>query len=215
MRQRKRRGQTAMVRSGTLDNLLVDELRGLYSAERQLAKVLPRLARGAESGDLRTAFTAHLAETLAHVRRIEKSLRLLHVVVRAKTCAVMQGLVRDSVQQLEVHHGHGLVLDAALINAAQKTDHYQMASYATVIAQARVLRRHDIAELLTATLNEVKAADRLLGRIAEDANRDAPARPDDGRPFGKAAGAGRTTPPGRGVASTVHRTARHDAALPR
>jgi ferritin-like metal-binding protein YciE len=150
----------------TLADLLEDELKDIYSAENQLLKALPRMAKKASSPALKEAFTSHLKETEGHVKRLEKIGESLEIKLKGKTCHAMKGLVEEGKEVLE-EEGMGPVIDAALIGAAQRVEHYEMAAYGTVRGIANELGHSDVVELLQETLEEEGAADKKLTKIAE------------------------------------------------
>ena len=153
----------------TIDELLLDELKDLYSAEKQLTKALPKMARAAASQDLKTAFESHLEETQGHVERLDKIFETLGKSPRGKTCHGMQGLVEEGSEMISELE-KGAVRDAGLISAAQRVEHYEMAGYGSVREFASLLGRNEIASLLEETLEEEKAADEKLTGIAKKVN---------------------------------------------
>lgn len=160
----------------TMQDLFLDELRDIYHAEKQLLKALPKMARKAGGDDLRQAFESHLEETRGHVERIEEVFETMDVAKRGKTCEAMQGLVEEGREMMEEVED-SRVRDAALITAAQKVEHYEIASYGSLIALARQLGLKEAAGILVKTLEEEKAADGKLTRLAESGvNREAAAR---------------------------------------
>ena len=150
----------------TLAELLEDELKDIYSAENQLLKALPRMAKKASSSALKDAFTSHLKETEGHVKRLEKIGQSLEIKLKGKTCQAMKGLVEEGKEILE-EEGTGPIIDAALIGAGQRVEHYEMAAYGTVRAIANELGHSDVVQLLQETLEEEGAADKKLTKIAE------------------------------------------------
>lgn len=151
------------------DNLreaLVEEIRDLYNAEKQLVKALPKMAKGAESDELREAFETHLEETEGQVTRLERVFELLDEKPRGKHCAGMAGIVEEGSEKLQ-EDMEGSVLDAALIAAAQKVEHYEISAYGTAIAWAEALGLNDVVSVLNETLEEEKAADEKLSALAE------------------------------------------------
>jgi ferritin-like metal-binding protein YciE len=150
----------------TLEELLTDELKDLHSAETQLTKALPKMAKAAQSDDLRTAFQDHLKQTEGHVQRIEQACEKLEVKPRGKKCVAMEGLIEEG-KELLTEEVDPSVLDAGLIAAAQKVEHYEMAAYGTVVAHAKQLGYMEVADLLHKTFDEEKAADEKLSHIAE------------------------------------------------
>jgi ferritin-like metal-binding protein YciE len=140
-----------------LHELFLDELADVYSAEQQLTKALPKMAKAAESDELREAFEAHLGETEEHVSRLEEVVEGLGEKLKRKTCAAMKGLVEEA-QDLMKEQKDSSALDAALIAAAQKVEHYEMASYGTLCAWAEQMGHDDALEALRSTLDEEKPA---------------------------------------------------------
>jgi ferritin-like metal-binding protein YciE len=149
-----------------LREALVEEIRDLYNAEKQLLKALPRMAKGAESEELREAFEMHLQETEGQVTRLERVFELLEEKPRGKHCAGMAGIVEEGSEKLQ-EDMEGSVLDAALIGAAQKVEHYEICAYGTVIAWAEALGLTEVVETLNETLEEEKATDEKLTALAE------------------------------------------------
>jgi len=145
----------------------VDEVADVHSAEQQLIKALPKMAKAAQSEELRTAFETHLEETLAQVNRLKEAMESIGEPLKSKKCKAMEGLLAEGKEMMEEHKGEPTI-DAVLIAAAQKVEHYEIASYGTLIAWAKQLGHDDAAELLTETLDEEKAADEKLTGIAEN-----------------------------------------------
>lgn len=150
----------------TLQELYVDELKDLYSAENQLLKALPKMAKGASSAKLQNAFTAHLEQTRQHVQRIEEIFNELEAKPKGKKCVGMEGLIEEGSELLS-EEAKSEVRDAGLIGAAQKVEHYEIAGYGTVCAHAQQLGHTRAAKLLQKTLDEEYAADDKLTQIAE------------------------------------------------
>jgi len=162
-----------MASVGSLREHLVEELNDLLNAEQQLIEALPQIAERATRRELKGAFTRHLAETKRHAQRATRALQLLEERPSGKTCAAMEGLLEEG-QELMAAGDRGALLDAMLITAAQKVEHYEIATYGTVRTYAQVLGLRDVAKLMAQTLKEEKAADRKLTQIAEgDVNRRA------------------------------------------
>jgi ferritin-like metal-binding protein YciE len=151
----------------TLDQLLEDELMDIYSAENQLLKALPKMAEVAESKDLRAAFDKHLEQTQTHVQRIEEICRDLKSEPSGKTCSGMGGLIKESEEVIESDMDSE-PKQAALIGAAQRVEHYEIAAYGTARAHAKQLGYVKAFEVLTQTLNEEKETDQKLTQIAEN-----------------------------------------------
>jgi len=154
-----------------LKDLYIDELKDLYSAENQLVKALPKMAKAATSEDLRSGFEEHLEQTRGHVQRLETIFQQLGESPKGKKCKGMEGLIEEGAEAIEEHDG--AVLDAALIGAAQRVEHYEMAGYGTVIAFAEELRESKHVSLLNKTLEEEKETDEKLSGLAGDINAQA------------------------------------------
>jgi len=157
---------TATTTDTTLKSLLIDELRDIYHAERQLVRALPKLAKAATSPDLREALESHLAETEEQVSRVEQAFAMLNEAAKTKTCAGMTGIVEEGSELIK-ESDKGAALDAGIIAGAQRAEHYEMAAYGSLMAWARALGHDDVAELLSASLEEEKAADKKLTTLAE------------------------------------------------
>ena len=152
----------------TLRDLYVEQLRDLYDAEKQLTKALPKLAKAATSPKLKQAFETHLRETEGHVKRLEQVFGTLDMAPRGKKCKAMQGLIEEGNEMME-ENAEADVMDAGLIAAAQRVEHYEMAGYGTVRTYAQTLGEKQAVTLLQQTLDEEKHADDLLTQIAESA----------------------------------------------
>lgn len=150
----------------TLNGLLVEQVKDLYNAEHQLIKALPKLAKAATEPALKEAFTAHLEETKNHAQRLEQIAQILGVKPTGKTCKAMQGLIAEGAEVLE-EKGEEPILDTALIAAAQRVEHYEIAAYGTARTIAESLGKKDIAKLLQTTLDEEKAADDKLTQVTQ------------------------------------------------
>jgi ferritin-like metal-binding protein YciE len=151
----------------TLAKFYEEEIRDVYNAEGQLVKALPKMVKAATNQDLKTAFENHLEETENQVERLEKVFKSLGIAVRGKTCVAMQGLIEEAKEVLEEEDIEPMVLDAALIACAQKVEHYEIATYGTLVTWAKQLSYDDQVELLQTTLDEEKGADEKLTEIAE------------------------------------------------
>jgi ferritin-like metal-binding protein YciE len=145
---------------------LVGELSDLLNAEEQMIEALPEMAKRASGAQLRTAFRSHLAQTRTHQRRAAAALKALGESASGKTCKAMKGLLAEG-EELMSNGEPGALLDAMLITAAQKVEHYEIATYGTVRTYAQVLGEPEVARILDQTLKEEKAADRKLTMIAE------------------------------------------------
>jgi ferritin-like metal-binding protein YciE len=149
----------------SLENLFVHELKDLLSAEKQLVKALPKMAKGANSEALRAGIEEHLEQTKGHVERLEKIFGLLGKTARAETCKAMEGLIEEGSDLLK-EEGSPSVKDAALIGAAQRVEHYEIAAYGTARTLAQLLGQDEAAELLQETLDEEKETDEKLTELA-------------------------------------------------
>ena len=157
----------------SVQDLLIDELRDIYHAEQQLVKALPKMAKTAKSDKLRQAFEHHLEETRGQVERLEQVFDKLGTRSRGKPCQAMQGLIEEAKEMMEEIKTPE-VLDVALITAAQKVEHYEIASYGSAGALAEALGEKEVAKLLGQTLEEEKQADQKLNQIAlSDVNQTA------------------------------------------
>jgi ferritin-like metal-binding protein YciE len=150
----------------TLHDLWVHELKDLYSAERQLVQALPKMAKSATSDELRTAIENHLAETEEQVTRLEQILESFDESPRGQKCQGMEGII-DEGKSLLKEDADPDVLDAGIIVAAQKVEHYEIASYGAVCEYARMMGHTEALQLLEQTLEEEKNADQLLNQLAE------------------------------------------------
>jgi ferritin-like metal-binding protein YciE len=150
----------------TLHEMLVDELKDLYHAEKQLTKALPKMAKAAENEDLREAFEMHLEETEEQITRLEEVFASLGEKVKAKPCPGMAGIIQEGSETMQ-EDAEGAVMDAAIIAAAQRAEHYEIGAYGTCIEWARLMGHHQAVSLLEQTLEEEKAADKKLTMLAE------------------------------------------------
>ena len=155
-----------MKNENNLQELLVEEMRDLYNAEGQLLKALPKMAKAAQSERLKEAFERHLEETEQQIERLERAFESMGEPVKGKKCKAMEGLLAEGKEIME-EHSESPMLDAALICAAQKVEHYEIASYGTVCTWADLLGLSEVSELLKETLDEEKTADESLTEIAE------------------------------------------------
>jgi ferritin-like metal-binding protein YciE len=156
----------------SIEDLFLDELKDLYSAEKQITKALPKLVKAASTQELSAAFDSHLQETKGHVERLEEIFQKLGKKGTGKTCEGMKGVLEEGsevIQEIE----KGPVRDAGLISAAQRVEHYEIAGYGSVRSFAELLGKTDIVELLEQTLDEEKAADEKLTKISESVNQEA------------------------------------------
>jgi ferritin-like metal-binding protein YciE len=172
-----------MAEAGTLHDAFLDELRDTYDAEKQLTKALPKLAKAASNTELRAAFETHLEETQGQIARLEQVFESLDEKARGKHCDGIAGIIEEGKSMMEEDFDE-TTMDACLIAAGQRAEHYEMAAYGTLVAWAQALGHTDAAQLLQQTLDEEKAADKKLSGLAEGGiNQDAAAGEDpDGEP---------------------------------
>ena len=157
----------------TLDDLFLDTLKDIYYAERQIVKTLPKMAKAAQSPELKAGFEQHLEETHGHVERLEQIFELLGKPARGKTCDAILGIIEEGKSIMDEFKGT-VALDAGLISAGQAVEHYEIARYGTLKTWAAQLGMDDAVALLDATLQEEIATDRKLSEVAAaDANRKA------------------------------------------
>lgn len=165
------------MKENRLKHLYVEELKDLYSAENQLIKALPKMAKASTSEELRAGFEKHLGQTKEHVARLEQILKALGENPKGKNCKGMEGLIEEGSEMIE----EGLEpeeLDAGLISAAQRVEHYEIAAYGCVSTYAKLLRQNDAVSLLRQTLEEEKATDKKLTELANSINLEA-AKPEE------------------------------------
>jgi ferritin-like metal-binding protein YciE len=153
--------------STMLRELFLEELKDIYWAEKHLTKALPKMRKGATSAELASAFENHLAQTEEQIGRIEEVFEILGETARAKKCEAMEGLVKEAQQVLEDTPKGSIVRDAALIIAGQKVEHYEIATYGSLVQLAKTMGQTEIADILLETLNEEKETDVLLTELAE------------------------------------------------
>ncbi|WP_438479563.1 ferritin-like domain-containing protein [Oleiharenicola lentus] len=148
-------------------DLLIEELKDLYSAEKQLLRALPKMARAAHAVELKAAFTNHLSETHDHVARLETAMDQLAASPRGKHCAAMEGLIKEGAEMIE-EDALPHIKDLGLIAAAQKVEHYEIAGYGCARTLADLIGEKKVAALLQATLDQEGQADKLLTQIAQE-----------------------------------------------
>src|SRR5580692_8433226 len=149
-----------------LTNILVDELRDMYSAENQLVKALPKLAKGAKNAQLKALFTAHLEETKGQVLRLKQVFEILGEKPTGEHCNGMEGVIEEGADALEKDE-KGASFDSGIIGAALRTEHYEIAGYTAVIAMAKTLGLNDISGLLSENLNEELAAAKKVQAVGQ------------------------------------------------
>jgi ferritin-like metal-binding protein YciE len=152
----------------TLKDVLLDELRDLYSAETQLLKALPKMEKRATSKELKEAIKSHLEETEEQVNRLDKIAAIMDEKLTGKTCKAMKGLIEEGKELLEEESDNPSLIDALIIGAAQRVEHYEIAGYGTARAIAEALGEDKIASILQQTLDEESAADEKLSAISEE-----------------------------------------------
>ena len=158
----------------SLKELLVEQIKDLYSAETQLIKALPKMAKAASDADLKAGFEEHLEQTKTHAQRIEQIMEQLDESPKGKKCKAMEGLLEEGKEVLEMD-GDPALIDSALIAAAQKVEHYEMAGYGSARTFAERLGEDQIAEILQTTLDEEGDTDKRLTQIAEEIDIEATA----------------------------------------
>lgn len=158
----------------TLRDLFVDELQDLHSAEQQITKALPKLVKASHNPNLKQAFEHHLEETKHHVMRLEQILKRMNENPKGKTCEGMKGLLEEGEDRVS-HGGEAEVLDAGIIAAAQRVEHYEIAAYGSARTYAELLGDQAAVRLLSETLAEEKAADSKLTQVARTVNVEAKA----------------------------------------
>jgi ferritin-like metal-binding protein YciE len=162
-----------MAQEKTLDDLFLDTLKDIYYAEKQIVKALPKMAKAAQSEELRAGFEQHLAETEGHVDRLEQVFELIGQQARGKTCEAILGILEEGKSIMDEFKGTES-LDAGLVSAAQAVEHYEIARYGTLKTWAKQLGMADAAKLFDATLSEEVATDKKLSQLAvSDVNRKA------------------------------------------
>ncbi|QDT52644.1 hypothetical protein Pan44_06560 [Caulifigura coniformis] len=150
----------------SLHDAFEEELKDVLSAEKQLLKALPKMAKSASNEDLKAGFEEHLEQTKGHVERLEKIFGMLDKTPRAKKCKAMEGLIEEGSELME-EDASPEVMDAMLIAAAQKVEHYEIATYGTLVTWARQIEMDEAADLLQETLDEEKETDSKLTGLAE------------------------------------------------
>lgn len=156
----------------TLADAFYDELRDVYSAEKQLVKALPKMAKKASSSELQEAFEAHLKETEQQVKRVEQAFEDTGKAARAKTCDAMKGLIEEAEGAMK-EEADPAVMDAVLIGCAQKVEHYEIATYGTLCTWAEMLGYDTALKLLKQNIDEEEAADEKLSKLAATINKEA------------------------------------------
>lgn len=190
-----------MTKLATLQDGLLDELKDLFSAENQLLKAIPKMMKKSTNQRLKDAFNSHLLETEGQVERLNEIAKILQEKLSGKTCKAMQGLIAEGKEVLEEESQNKALLDALIIGAAQRVEHYEIAAYGTARAMAQELNQDEIANLLEETLEEEKETDKRLSSIAEEEVLSEANTPDEenmGKPRARVPGA----PSGKGLGSS-------------
>lgn len=156
----------------TVDKLFINELKDLYNAEKQITRALPKMAKAATSDELRRAFETHLEETHHQIERLDRVFEMIGQRAAGKTCEGMKGLLEEGEKTMKEAEEGG-IRDAAMISAAQRVEHYEMAAYGTVRTLADLMGQREISKLLQETLDEEGNADKKLTQIAMTVNRTA------------------------------------------
>ena len=157
----------------TIKDLLEGEIKDLYSAEKQLTKAIPKMAKGSNNEELASAFTSHLKETEGQISRLEQVAKLLDTTPTGKKCKGMEGVIEEGAEALE-EDGNENVLDLGIIGAGSRVEHYEMAGYTTAIELAKQLGNAKVVSLLSASLGEEQAADEKLRKIGQQLLKQAP-----------------------------------------
>ncbi len=164
---KKRSGSSSTKSEETmLKELFIEELKDIYWAEKHLTKALPKMKKAATSEELAAAFEEHLAVTEGQIKRVEQVFEILEMPARAKKCDAMEGLVKEAQSIIEDLPKGSMVIDAGLIIAAQKVEHYEIAAYGSLVQLAKTMGENEIADLLQETLDEEKQADQMLTELA-------------------------------------------------
>jgi ferritin-like metal-binding protein YciE len=156
----------------TIQDLFLDELKDIYSAEKQAIRSYPRIAKAASSDELKQALQKHLEQTKGQLERLDKAFEILEKRAGGKTCEAMKGLLEEAAEAVEEIE-RGPVLDVAIIAAAQRMEHYEIAAYGTVATLAEAMGQTEIQQLLAETLQEEKETDELLTGVAQSVNAEA------------------------------------------
>jgi len=162
----------------SIREILVDQMKDMYDAEKQLVTALPKMAKAASNDELREAFEHHLEETRGQVQRLEQAFEMLGEKAKSTPCAAMRGLIEEASEAMQEDMAEPLV-DSVIICCAQKVEHYEIAGYGTLSAWAKTLGLDDVAELLDETLEEEKAADNTLTEVNESVLEEANASNED------------------------------------
>jgi ferritin-like metal-binding protein YciE len=176
----------------TAEQLFVDELKDIYSAEKQAVRAYPRLTKAVQSDELKEAMQEHLEQTKGQIERLDRVFEILEQRAGNKTCEGMRGLIEEATSQLEEIE-KGPVLDAAIIGALQRVEHYEIAAYGTVATLAEAMGQEEVKELLGETLEEEKETDERLTGVAESVNSEALSEGEESEEQGEDENQGRAT----------------------
>jgi ferritin-like metal-binding protein YciE len=163
----------------SVKDLLEDEIKDLYSAEKQLTKAIPKMAKGSNDPELEAAFRSHLKETEGQIKRLEKVAQILETKPTGKKCMGMEGVIKEGAEALE-EEGNENVLDLGIIGAGSRVEHYEMAGYTTAINLATQMGAKDVVSLLNESLAEEEAADAKLRKIGQQLLKSAPVEEPEG-----------------------------------
>lgn len=156
----------------TAEQFFIDELKDIYSAEKQAIRLYPKLAKSVQSGVLKEALQTHLEETKQQLGRLDRVFEILGKRASGKTCEGMKGVLEEAQEAIEKAEG-GALRDAALIASVQRSEHYEIAAYGTVVALAKAMGQSEIGSLLAETLEEEKATDKKLSAVSKSVNKEA------------------------------------------
>jgi ferritin-like metal-binding protein YciE len=190
--------EDAKMQQNELKKLYIEELKDIFSAEQQLVKALPKMARASNSDELRAGFEEHLEQTKGHVKRLEQIFSALDEKATGKKCKGMEGLIAEGQEMMDEDLEDD-ALDAGLISAAQRVEHYEIAAYGTVRTYANILGEEEAASLLEETLEEEKETDQKLTQLAEQINVEAAQSGEEGEQ-GESTSSGRRPTARRGKA---------------
>jgi ferritin-like metal-binding protein YciE len=186
----------------SIRELLIDEMKDLYDAEKQLVKALPKVVKASSNAELSAAFENHLEQTRGHVHRLERAFELMGEKPKSKPCAAMHGLIEEAGEEMKQERPESLT-DSAIICAAQKVEHYEIAGYGTVSAWARALGLDEVAALLDETLEEEKAANDKLTDVASEILEAAASAEDDTKDEDEAETVGTGAVPRKGMSTKI------------
>jgi ferritin-like metal-binding protein YciE len=162
-----------MAQKNNIEDLLSDEIKDLYSAEKQLTKAIPKMVKGSNDASLKAALTAHLEETKEQVTRLEQAAELLGIKPTGKKCVGMEGCIKEGAEALE-EDGEEAILDLGIIGAGGRVEHYEMAGYMTAISLAEQIGAGEVVSLLKESLAEEEAADKKLRQIGSAISKNVP-----------------------------------------